>query len=96
MRNKSVKKLIILTVNDCNRGLTPIFEALCHNKTITTYRFALNVIGSESILFLKKLLLSNKKLKTFDLRHEKTGVTHPLIKGKALNKKGENFALNIL
>jgi hypothetical protein len=24
------------------------------------------------------------------------GVTHPLVKGKALNKKNENFALKIL
>ncbi|CDW79809.1 leucine-rich repeat-containing protein loc400891-like [Stylonychia lemnae] len=70
MKNKIVKQLEIITVNDCNRGLTPLFEALTHNRSISRYKIAINTIGQESILFLTKIIMDNKNVESLDLSYE--------------------------
>ncbi len=70
MKNKTLKKIEILTVNDCNRGLTAVFDALVHNKSITHYKIAVNILGQESILFFTKIIMDNRRLESLDMSYE--------------------------
>eukprot|EP00347_Sterkiella_histriomuscorum_P008431 403345120 len=96
MKNKTIKKLQILTVNDCNRGLSPLLGALQHNRSITHYKIAINTLGQESIVFLTKLIQDNRVIESLDLTFESQHQTHPLVKGKNMNRKNENFAVRCL
>ncbi len=69
IKNKTVKRLEILTVNDCNRGLTAVLDALVHNKSIIHYKLAMNTLGQESILFFTKILQDNRRIEILDLSY---------------------------
>ena len=40
--------------------------------------------------------MDNRRLESLDLGYEQQGQRHPLVKGKNMNKKNENFAVKTL
>ena len=97
MKSKNLKKLEIITVNDCNRALTAVFEALHHNRSIMHLRVAINTLNQESILFLLKVIRENKRIEALDLSYEAMKeIRHIAAKGNIMNKKNENFGVKCL
>ena len=67
MQNVTVDTLGIFTVNELNRGLVPMFQALEHHDSLRHLTVAVNCIGTESVVFLMNGLKALWRLETLDL-----------------------------
>ena len=68
--NRTVERVEILTVFDCNKAMGGVLEAIAMNKGIKELKIAINMIGAEEILYIVKMIQDSENLTVIDLSHE--------------------------
>ena len=99
MQNKSIETIGILSVNENNRGLSPMFQGLQHHSTLKHLRVAINTIGQESVFFFMNCIDKLYQLETIDLGYVVEQIQksmHQAMVTNLLNKKAENFGIKLL
>ena len=54
--NRTVKRVEMLTIYDCNKGISGVLEAIACNRGIREFKMPINAIGTEEALYILKLL----------------------------------------
>ena len=99
VKNKSIDTFAVLTVDDSNKGISPLYEALAVHPQLTHLKVAVNTISTESVYFMMNCLDKAYRLQTLDLSYVTEAAASQANFSKrmgTLNRKSENLAVKLI